>query len=369
MLYSMTIFHQFIRVLSLIKTPFYFFPLGTLPGLIVISILAAFYGSLVGLRLIFKVIFVGPRKFFKADSHRNKPEILKNSQYGVHKIFKLEKIKIHCVCSERKDSQVMLFLHGFPENWFSWRYQLEHFQNEYQTVAMNLRGYGESDKPEGIASYGIDRLVNDVFELVTILIENTRNKKIILVAHDWGASIAWYFAMLYPELIEKLIIMNGTHPNAFRNQIENDWRQFFSSWYMFFFQLPLLPELMIRSFNYEMIDKLFKKNTRNEEELEIYKYYYNSLNDLTAPLNYYRAILRGYGRPELIEKLAHKKKSNEIEVPTLIIWGKNDNALMTDLAASSAQFCRNPTLKILDGSHWIPFEKPHEVNKLMRDFL
>lgn len=381
---SLTEIVKFVRVATfvvtilsmVINTPFFWFPFGTIGAIIIITILALTYGWLVGFNATLRIWSVGPRKFLSTNGRRLKPKILDDNRYGEHLFMDLKGIRIHYVSKKpseiiNHDHQIMLFLHGFPENWFSWRYQIEEFSSVYHTVAMSLRGYGDSDKPKDIRSYGIDYLIDDVYQMILKLTENSKHKRVILVAHDWGGAIAWTVALLYPELIEKMIIINAPYSKSFTKRLATDWKQFFSSWYMFFFQLPYLPELIIRSNDFEIIEKMFSRMIKDQEELDVYKHYFRTFNDISCPLNYYRAKLRLYGSDVLNKKLADSKRLNSlIEVPTLVIWGKLDNALVFGLAEESASYCRKSIVRYIDdGSHWVLFEKPNQVNQMMKEFL
>ncbi|OTF82563.1 soluble epoxide hydrolase-like protein [Euroglyphus maynei] len=250
------------------------------------------------------------------------------------------------------------------------------FGKEYRTIAVSLRGYGDSDKPTDLSAYSITILIDDCYELIQHITKDM--EKIILIGHDWGGLISWYFSMLYPELIEKLIIINASHPAIFIKHIRNDWQQFWQSWFIFFFQLPWLPELMFRSEDMEILTKMFYPYVRLAEEIDVYKYYFQTFNDCRCPFNYYRAFIRGYGHREFLKRLYQSKRTfdhDKIESTTLIIWsGQNINTtemgIVPSLAKQSATLCRESTLKFIDnGSHWIIFEKPDEINQIIREFL
>ncbi|MED6245839.1 Epoxide hydrolase 4 [Ataeniobius toweri] len=154
----------------------------------------------------------------------------------------------------------MLFLHGFPEFWFSWRYQLREFKSEFRVVAIDMRGYGESDLPLSTESYHLDYLVTDVKDIVEYLGPMevgsetgtsrlhgrvTGYSRCCLVGHDWGGTIAWLFAIHYPEMVTKLIVLNCPHPSVFTDYTLRHPSQLLKSSHFFFFQLPCFPELML----------------------------------------------------------------------------------------------------------------------------
>lgn len=252
----------------------------------------------------------------------------------------------------------MLFVHGFPECWYSWKYQIREFSADYHVVAVNMRGYGDSEKPNSVRAYGTDMLVADLAELI----EEYTNDKCILVAHDWGGVVAWLLAAQHPNLIDRFIVLNAPHPTVWRTTIATNWAQFFRSWYMFFFNMPYIPEISIMSGDFKIFDRLFEKYLQ-KDEIEIYKYYFGRCYGVTAPLNYYRATLRGYGQK-------NERKLNKVKPKTLIIWGDRDLALVTSLAEDSRAQCETAQLNLVEGAtHWVQLDKPNEVNSHMRQFL
>jgi pimeloyl-ACP methyl ester carboxylesterase len=223
-------------------------------------------------------------------------------------------VRLHYVTKGDENNQTMLFIHGFPEFWYSWRHQIREFAKDYHVIAVDSRGYGDSDKPNGIHNYTVDKLVDDIRELLTAL----NRQQVVLVGHDWGAIISWTFAAKYPELLDRLVIMNGSHPKHFQDVMARSWRQFFSSWYKYFFNLPLLPELVLLSNDLSLLEEFMKSADGHTmctaEDVEAYKYVFSKYNSLTCPLNYYRAVIRKY-RCEL-------PRSYHIKVPALVIWGQ-----------------------------------------------
>ena len=210
-------------------------------------------------------------------------------------------------------NQLMLLIHGFPEFWYSWRHQLRHFSKHFFVVAVDLRGYGESDKPNGIHNYTVDKIVDDIKQLIEAL----EQKDVILVGHDWGGLIAWTFAAKHAHLLNKLVVMNSPHPLMMRQVVKKSWRQYFSLIYMYFFNLPLLPELIILSNDLKLFEDIFVsadgRPLCSPEDIEAYKYVFCKHTALTGPLNYYRALVRKYPSVRPI--------NYQIKVPTLTIWG------------------------------------------------
>jgi epoxide hydrolase 4 len=269
-------------------------------------------------------------------------------------------IKLHYVT--QGEGKLMLMLHGFPEFWYSWRHQIPEFAKDYKVVALDLRGYNESDKPQALEAYNIKELRQDIAGVITGLgYENC-----ILVGHDWGGAIAWNFAYHYPQMVEKLIALNIPHPAKLVEGLRMP-QQLLKSWYIFFFQLPFLPELLIQSNDYQLIAEAFQgmaidKSTFNQADLEAYKDAAAKRGALTAMVNYYRNIFQGL--------FQDSTKEMKLDIPTLIIWAENDAALSKELTYETTKYVKNLTLKYIPNcSHWVQQEQPQLVNQYMREFL
>ena len=157
-----------------------------------------------------------------------------------HQFASVNGIRLHYV--EAGSGPLVVLLHGFPEFWYSWRHQIPALaQAGFRVVAPDLRGYGESGKPAGVGSYHIDLLVADVLGLIRHLGQDSAH----VAGHDWGGVIAWTLAMRHPDAVTRLAILNAPHPAILFRQIRRPW-QLFKSWYIFFFQLPWLPEWLLR---------------------------------------------------------------------------------------------------------------------------
>lgn len=258
--------------------------------------------------------------------------------------------------------KLMLMLHGFPEFWYSWRYQITEFAQDYKVVALDLRGYNDSDKPKELAAYKIDVLVEDIAGVI----KGLGYDNCILVSHDWGGAIAWNFAYTYPEMLEKFIVMNLPHPAKFSQGLKTP-QQLLKSWYIFWFQLPYLPERSLQANNYQSIANIFQKTAIDKtaftpEDLEAYKKAAAKPGALTAMLNYYRNIFKGL--------LKSPQEWTKLSLPILMIWGENDTALGKELTYGTEEYCTDFTLKYIPNcSHWVQQEQPKLVNQYMREFL
>ena len=256
---------------------------------------------------------------------------------------------------------LMLMLHGFPEFWYSWRHQIPEFAANFKVVAPDLRGYNDSEKPASQSAYVINELVRDVEGIIRGL----GYEKCVLVAHDWGGAIAWNFAYDYPEMVERLIIMNCPHLAKFSEGLRTP-QQLLRSWYMFFFQLPLIPELFLQAQDYQFIENAFKgmainKSAFSREDIDAYKDAAAKRGALRAMINYYRNIL---------SSAMFNRNWSILEVPTLMIWGEEDTALGKELTYGTEAYVKDFQIKYIPNcSHWVQQEQPQLVNQYMRDFL
>jgi epoxide hydrolase 4 len=265
--------------------------------------------------------------------------------------------------------KLAILLHGFPELNFSWRHQIPLLaQKGYRVWAPNMRGYGASSKPEGIDAYTVDVLVEDVGALIDVAKAESPAAEVMLVAHDWGAVVAWNFAIRRVRAIDRLVIMNVPHPMCAMREIRK-WRQLKKSWYIFFFQLPWLPEKLLLAGDARAVRQAFTGSAANQgnfprADLDIYATAAQRPGAITAMLNYYRALMKYRGAN------ATKLGNGMVDTPTLVIWGENDLALDIHLLDGMEEWVPNLTLHRLPGiSHWVQQDAPEEVNRLLGDWL
>jgi len=278
-----------------------------------------------------------------------------------HEFVQANGLKFHVATCGDSD-RLALCLHGFPECWYSWRYQLPLLaQLGYRAWAPDLRGYGRTERPRNREDYAIERLLDDVAGLI----DAATARSAILVAHDWGAVIAWYFALRRVRPLERLVIMNVPHPAVMDRAIRT-WRQLARSWYVLFFQIPRLPEALFRARNYRAIGDAFRnmaidKRRFGEDVLQVYRDNAAHPGALTAMINYYRALVRGGGAARQ-RALGYPT----ISVPTLMIWGECDAALGKETTYGTDAFVSDLTLRYLPNvSHWVQQEAPETVNAML----
>ena len=267
------------------------------------------------------------------------------------------------VATAGEGEKLALCLHGFPELHYSWRHQIPLLVDMgYRVWAPNLRGYGGSSKPEGVSSYRLNTLVQDV----AALIDASGAEEVTLIAHDWGAIIAWHFAILKIRPLTRLVIMNVPHPKCAQRELKH-WYQLKKSWYIFFFQLPRIPEWLLGRNGAERIKRAFSrmavdKSRFPEAELQLYAEAASRPGALRSMINYYRALLR--------TKDGRQIGDGMVDIPTLMIWGEEDSAIDIRCTDGTRQWVPDLELHRLPGvSHWVQQEAPEKVSAILRGWL
>jgi len=268
-------------------------------------------------------------------------------------------VRLHYVSAGR--GPLVVLLHGFPEFWYSWRHQIPVLAARFRVVAPDLRGYNASDKPRGIMAYALEELTADVRGLIRALGED----RAVVIGHDWGGVIAWAFAAHYPQATERLVVMNAPHPDAFGARLARDPRQLARSWYVFFFQLPWLPERLIYHTRRFFVARALRgtavrKDAFGDEDLARFVRAIEQRGALRAAVNYYRAALRAR-RPPL----------PPLACPVRVIWGERDVALGKALTLGLGRYVTGPleVRYLPDCGHWVQQECPEQVNALLLEFL
>ena len=278
----------------------------------------------------------------------------------LHKTALINDLNFHYV--EAGEGPLVILLHGFPEFWISWRHQIPALvEAGYRVIAPDMRGYNLTDSPSRVSQYKIDLLASDI----VALIQHAGEQKSHVVGHDWGAAVAWHVAMRYPERVNQLAILNGPHPKVFEKGI---WRpsQLIKSWYMFFFQIPLLPELIISRRYDKFMRKISSKHYVNQgvlstEDIDNYSNVFKNRKSLRGPINYYRAVFRN--------PFSSRKSIGVINAKTLVIWGRKDRHLGIRLSKPRSEDVPQCRVEYLDASHWVQQDAHLEVNKLLIDFF
>lgn len=269
-------------------------------------------------------------------------------------------LAFHVVEAGPADGRPVLMLHGFPEFWWAWRKQIDALAGAgFRVCVPDMRGYNLSDAPPEVEDYALDVLAADVAGLATAL----GHDRFDLVAHDWGAVVAWWTAVQYSDRLSRMVVMDGPHPDVWRGQALRHPTQALRSTYAMFFQLPWLPEAALSAFDFAGLRKMMSgsagEGTFTEFELDRYVEAWDRPGRLTAMLNYYRALRR-----------REPGEGNRVTAPTLILWGSEDSALEEHVARASLEQCDDGRLEVLDGaSHWLHLEEPEKVSALMLSHL
>jgi len=261
--------------------------------------------------------------------------------------------------------RLALCLHGFPEHAVAWRHQLPALlECGFRVWAPNQRGYGRTTRPSRIDDYAMLHLLDDVAGLI----DASGARSVTLLGHDWGAAVAWFFAMRRVRPLERLVIMNAPHPLVFSRVLRSSWRQRLRSWYMAFFQVPILPEFLLGLGGARPIVETFLRTARHPErfsteELAVYRAQAAQPGALSAMLAWYRAAPRGIS-PLLSERYP------PIDIPTLMLWGEDDMALGKETTLGTDRYVSDLRLEYLPGvSHWLQQDAAERVNALLAAFL
>jgi epoxide hydrolase 4 len=290
-------------------------------------------------------------------------DTLKVSDTVQSKFITVNGIKLHYV--EEGTGELVILLHGFPEFWMGWRKQIPVLSKQYRVVAPDMRGYNLSDKPEKVSDYKMPILAKDIAELIKALGE----EKAIVVGHDWGAAVAWAVGALHPEVVKKLAILNVPHPKEMERSFkEFNFAQWKKSWYIFFFQIPFIPEMIVgkeRFFHKTFHAMSARQDTFSDDDFQNYLEAYRQPGAVKGTIAYYRAAFR--------EMFAHKKgpQYQKIKAPVLMLWGEKDIALGKELTYRTKDYCENTCEVLYDptSGHFVQRDNPEWVNEKLLSFF
>lgn len=270
-------------------------------------------------------------------------------------------VTLHAVAAGATDAPVILLLHGFPEFWYGWHRQIGPLARAgFRVIVPDQRGYNLSSKPRGIRSYSLAALTSDVIAIA----DQLGQRQIFVAGHDWGAAVAWSVALSHPERIAKLAILNVPHPSVMRRYLFTNRRQLRRSWYMFFFQLPFLPEALLSAGNFlagvSALERSSRPGTFDAKDLAQYREAWSRPGAITAMLHWYRAAFRF--RAHFTDRI--------VRVPTRILWGQRDAFLLAEMAEESLRYCANGELITFpDAGHWLQHEEPARVSEQLLSFF
>jgi pimeloyl-ACP methyl ester carboxylesterase len=269
-------------------------------------------------------------------------------------------VTLHVVQAGPADGPPVLLLHGFPEFWYAWRDIIPLLAAAgYRVIVPDQRGYNESDKPEALEAYHVDRLGDDAANLIAAL----GHESAFVVAHDWGGGVAWNLVIRHPDRVRKLAILDTPHPDVEKVLPKSEEET--TSWYRTFFQLPYLPEEMARWGNWYLLSKSLRDSsapgTFSDEDLDLYRSAWDRDGAFGKGVNWYRAAFQFHREQEAPRRVA---------VPTLILVAANDAFIPGDLTRASAQLLDAGTVVELgSGTHWVMQEEPERIAKLLAEFF
>jgi pimeloyl-ACP methyl ester carboxylesterase len=280
-----------------------------------------------------------------------------------HQFIETNRIRLHCVTQGQGD--LVVLLHGFPEFWYSWRFQIPALARYFKVVVPDLRGYNDSDKPS--SGYDLDTLTADIRGLI----ENLGYKRAHVVGHDWGGAIACHLAQVFPQYLNRLVILNSAPAQRLAQEMFRNLDQLRRSWYIFAFQVPGVPEWLIQQNLKEFVRRLFqeqaiRKGAFTSENTAIYSDALAKPGVLSAALSYYRQMFSPWNWFKYWGRIG-----NPITAPTLVLWGEEDAFLSQNLATDLKDFVQAPCeVKIIPQcGHWVQQEAPQTVNRELLAFL
>lgn len=279
-----------------------------------------------------------------------------------HGYVRANGVQLHVVTAGPGDGPLVILLHGYPEYWYGWRYQIPELALAgFRVMAPDQRGYNISEKPQGVAAYQPQNLLADVISLIG----TTGREKVSVVGHDWGGILAWWLTLTRPDLVHKAVMINSPHPSVFARELRTSRSQQQKSWYFAFFQLPGVPEFSLRANRWQALSSSLKRSSRpgtfTATDMEQYRRAWSRPRAATSMINWYRAAGR-FPLPELPDKCAR--------VPVQIIWGMKDAFSSYSMAEKSRALCDEGRLLYIEkGTHWVHHEFPGRVNQALLNFF
>jgi pimeloyl-ACP methyl ester carboxylesterase len=301
-------------------------------------------------------------------------------------------MRLHYASAGSPGRPLVLFVHGFPEAWFAWEAQLEAFGTRFYAVALDLRGFNLSDKPVDVNAYRSRKIIADL----ELMIAHLGYGESQIVAHDWGGAVAWQLAILAPQRVRRLVIVNAPHPYVFARELRENAAQRQASAYMNRLRKPG-AELLLAENDFQRLDELFTVGAANgtgggagagSDATRGARHWYDDAlrqryhamwsiagehgsHGLTGSLNYYRAS--GLHPPTDDDPTISVEADPQrwiVHVPVRVIWGMQDTALLPSLLEGLTEFCADLRITHIDGgSHWVIHEQPARVNALIAQAL
>jgi pimeloyl-ACP methyl ester carboxylesterase len=271
-----------------------------------------------------------------------------------HRIVTVGNSDVHCV--EAGTGPTVLLLHGFPEFWYSWRNQIPALVHAgFRTIAIDLRGYGDSSKPAAIDAYRLPAVVD---EIAGVLVQSGESPCAV-VGHDWGGLLAWLLPMMHPALVSRLTVLNTPHPVPYSREIRCSREQRVRMIYQLFMQPPIVPEIALRILLPSMMRRM---SNVSEDELRVYAEAWRPRAARRGMVNYYRALRRH--RKEL------RSLVRPIEIPTMLIWGEREPVFTRATTERFEEYVPNLRIvRVPEARHFVQADAPDVVNRSLMEFL
>ena len=267
------------------------------------------------------------------------------------------------------DAPCLLFLHGFPEFGGAWDDLTALLSDRFRCLAPDQRGYGRSYAPAGVEAYKTSVLVTDMVALIEWL-----GRPVTVIGHDWGAAVAYGLAIARPDLVDRLVILNGVHPGPFQRELAKGGAQTDASQYFHALRSPDAEDRFSED-GYRRLVRLFAEGMdmswMTPALREVYVAEWSRPGRLTGMLNWYRAspvVVPQAGQSVDLPPVPTTKF--RVTVPHLLIWGMGDKALLPEATEGLEAWCDDLTrVEVPDADHWIAHQKPEEVTRIIRDWL
>ena len=294
--------------------------------------------------------------------------------HSTSQTFSVNGQSIHAMVGGPNDAPVMVFLHGFPEYWAAWAQVAEFFADTHHIVLPDQRGFNLSSKPAAREAYDTKHMVADLAELVDQL---SPDGPIVLCGHDWGASVAYAFAMRHGDRVSRLVIANGVHPICFQKALLAGGPQTDASQYMNVLRAEG-AEQRLSANRFEKLLRMFEKFSAapwlTDDIRESYRAAWSQPGAMSAMLNWYRGspmIVPESGAPRQDFAITQSMREKyHLSMPHLLIWGEDDTALLGESREDLPLFCDELQVQLVaNASHWILHERPELVAELMKKFL
>jgi len=266
-------------------------------------------------------------------------------------------VDLHVVTAGDPEGPLVVLLHGFPDFWYGWRHQIPALvEGGFRVLVPDQRGYNLSDKPRALSAYRMGRLSGDIAALV----ESEGRESAHVVGHDWGAAVAWDLSVRHPDVVDRLGTVNVPHPAVMQRTLQTNPRQLLRSWYMFYFQVPGLPEWFLSRNDAAGVASVLESSSNpgafTATDLQHYRGAYRRPGATRGPVNWYRALFWRRDDPP----------RERVTAPTLVVWGDQDDALLPEMADESLEYCDDGRLeRFPNASHWVHREEPERVNELL----